>query len=54
VARETEVVYTHVFPRLRADTRARSNWFYSMAMQELVAEEYGVVYGMASPLPPRP
>jgi hypothetical protein len=37
-----------------AETRARSNWFYSMAMQELVAEECGVVYGMASPLPPRP
>jgi hypothetical protein len=36
------------------DTRARSDWFYSRAMQELVAEESGAAYGMASPRPPRP
>ncbi len=36
------------------DTRARSDWFYARTMQELVAEESGAAYGMASPLPPRP
>jgi len=36
------------------ETRARSNWFYARAMQELVAEESGAPYGMAAPLPPRP
>jgi hypothetical protein len=36
------------------ETRARSNWFYARAMQELVAEESGAAYGMASSLPPRP
>ncbi len=36
------------------ETRARSNGFYARVMQELVAEESGAVYGMASPLPPRP
>jgi hypothetical protein len=35
------------------EIRARSNSFYSAAMQELVAEESAVGYGMASP-PPRP
>jgi len=35
------------------EIRARSNWFYTTAMQELVAEESGGDYGMASP-PPRP
>ena len=36
------------------ETRARSNWFYARVMQELVAEESGAAYGMASSLPPRP
>lgn len=36
------------------ETRARSNWFYARAMEELVSEESGVAYGMASRLPPRP
>jgi len=36
-----------------AETRRRSNWLYGRVMQELV-EEAGAVYGMASPLPPRP
>jgi hypothetical protein len=35
------------------EIRARSNCFYATAMQELVAEESGAGYGMASP-PPRP
>jgi len=37
-----------------AETRRRSNWLYARVMQELVGEEAGAVYGMASPLPPRP
>lgn len=36
------------------ETRAHSNWFYARAMEELVAEESGAAYGMASPRPPRP
>ncbi len=44
-----------VFPdRSEAEIRVRSNRFYSAAMRELVAEESGGLYGMASPLPPRP
>jgi hypothetical protein len=35
------------------EVRARSNQFYSQAMEELVSEELGGDYGMASP-PPRP
>jgi hypothetical protein len=43
-----------VFPaRTEQETRLRSNRFYSTAMRELVAEESGTDYGMASP-PPRP
>jgi hypothetical protein len=43
-----------VFPEhSEQETRLRSNRFYSAAMQELVAEESGARYGMASP-PPRP
>lgn len=43
-----------VFPdRPEQEIRARSNCFYTAAMQELVAEESGGRYGMASP-PPRP
>lgn len=43
-----------VFPdRSEQEIRLRSNRFYSGAMQELVAEESGGGYGMASP-PPRP
>jgi hypothetical protein len=42
------------FPdRPEPEIRARSNRFYEMTMQELVAEESGADYGMASP-PPRP
>lgn len=36
------------------ETRHRSNWLYGRVMQELVEEEIGAAYGMASPLPPRP
>lgn len=36
------------------ETRARSNGFYAQVMQELVAEECGLAYGMAAPLPPAP
>jgi hypothetical protein len=44
-----------VFPeRAEQEIRMRSNRFYSAAMQELVAEESGGRYGMASPRPPRP
>jgi hypothetical protein len=43
-----------VFPeRTEHDIRLRSNSFYSAAMRELVEEESGAGYGMASP-PPRP
>ncbi len=43
-----------VFPdRPEHEIRLRSNHFYSQAMQELVAEESEIGYGMASP-PPRP
>ncbi len=43
-----------VFPnKPEQEIRVRSNRFYSAAMQELVAEESGGRYGMASP-PPRP
>lgn len=42
-----------VFPdHSEQDIRLRSNRFYTAAMQELVAEECGGAYGMASP-PPR-
>lgn len=40
--------------RSEQEIRARSNQFYAMAMRELVAEESGADYGMASPRPPRP
>lgn len=44
-----------VFPeRSEHDIRLRSNRFYTAAMQELVAEESGAAYGMASWPPPRP
>jgi hypothetical protein len=44
-----------VFPETSEhDIRVRSNHFYSAAMRELVAEETGAGYGMASPPPPRP
>jgi len=36
------------------ETRTRSNWFYTCAMAQLVAEESGAAYGMAASLPPRP
>jgi hypothetical protein len=43
-----------VFPeRSEQEIRTRSNHFYTAAMQELVAEESGIRYGVASP-PPRP
>jgi len=43
-----------VFPeRTEQEVRLKSNRFYSEAMGELVAEESGARYGMASP-PPRP
>lgn len=43
-----------VFPdKTEQEIRLKSNRFYSTAMQELVAEESGADYGMASP-PPRP
>lgn len=42
------------FPeRSEQETRMRSNQFYTAAMQQLVAEESGTRYGVASP-PPRP
>lgn len=44
-----------VFPeRTEQEIRTRSNHFYTKTMQELVAEEEGSGYGMASPPPPRP
>ena len=44
-----------VFPeRTEQEIRIRSNRFYSAAMRDLIAEETGDTYGMASPLPPRP
>jgi hypothetical protein len=44
-----------VFPeKAEQEVRLKSNRFYSTAMQELVAEESGADYGMASPPPPRP
>jgi hypothetical protein len=44
-----------VFPEhSEQETRLRSNAFYTAAMRELVAEESGGRYGMASPPPPRP
>jgi hypothetical protein len=44
-----------VFPeRTEREIRIRSNRFYSAAMRELVAEDSGGRYGMASSLPPRP
>jgi len=36
------------------ETRARSNWFYTRAMEQLVAEESGAAYGMAASRPPCP
>jgi hypothetical protein len=43
-----------VFPsKTEQEIRVKSNHFYSSAMRELVAEESGGDYGMASP-PPRP
>ncbi len=44
-----------VFPeRNEAEVRTRSNHFYTAAMAELVAEDSGENYGMASRPPPRP
>jgi hypothetical protein len=43
-----------VFPdKTEQEIRLKSNRFYSTAMQQLVTEESGADYGMASP-PPRP
>lgn len=36
------------------EIRLRSNELYATVMRELVAEESGAAYGMASPRPPRP
>jgi hypothetical protein len=36
------------------ETRTRSNWFYTRAMEQLVAEESGAAYGMAASRPPCP
>ncbi len=44
-----------VFPdRSEQEIRTRSNHFYTAVMAELVAEESGAAYGMASSPPPRP